>query len=347
LINAGVGEDDLRDELNASYWMCIFGVNQHGAICGTKYNPCNCTSLKYPSGHPLCQMDKFDLVVSKVQALAVALDPQLKTLTRVWVVSEIGKCIKMRKDINYLLPGQVDEKYSSAEFEIKVEHCQATLKEDKVRILKQISDDLQSYSNFNRQVNSAILPAVAEALLGNAVLHGSSTDVVEALLQKGASPNARTRKGDSVLLEAAQNGNWDVVRCLLFAGAWFDHKLPCDARKDFCHLWLTSGPALDDAWIGNRTIMSNFLQGFAEALHGEFSDATLLVGNSMKNMDLTHMWVAAETQSLKKLTFAQDFNQPMEKVALPSSLQNLTFGSGFKQPMEKVALPSGVRIHRA
>lgn len=76
----------------------------------------------------------------------------------------------MEKPINYLLPGQVDEKYRSVESEIKVEHCQAIVEEYKARILKQISGDLQSYDNINRQVNSAMLPAVAEAVRENAVL---------------------------------------------------------------------------------------------------------------------------------------------------------------------------------
>jgi hypothetical protein len=39
---------------------------------------------------------------------------------------------------------------------------------------------------------------------------------------------------------------------------------------------------------------------------------------------------------LQKLAFGHEFDQPMEKVALPSSLQNLTFGPEFNQPIEKV-----------
>ena len=32
----------------------------------------------------------------------------------------------------------------------------------------------------------------------------------------------------------------------------------------------------------------------------------------------------------------------MEKVALPMALESLTFGDDFNEPMEKVALPSGL-----
>ena len=46
------------------------------------------------------------------------------------------------------IPGQVDEKGCFAESEIKLEHCQATVEEYSVSILKQISDDLQSYDNL-------------------------------------------------------------------------------------------------------------------------------------------------------------------------------------------------------
>ena len=78
------------DVFEKTYWMCIFAVDEHISICGecwgchkalgdkweaahyradpclvcgkAKYNPCSCGSVKYPTGHPLSEVDKFHKV---------------------------------------------------------------------------------------------------------------------------------------------------------------------------------------------------------------------------------------------------------------------------------------------
>lgn len=48
--------------------------------------------------------------------------------------------------------------------------------------------------------------------------------------------------------------------------------------------------------------------------------------------------------SLKKLTFGQNFNQPLDKeVKLPGSLQALTFGENFNQPLDNIEFPGDLR----
>ena len=71
------------------------------------------------------------------------------------------------------------------------------------------------------------------------------------------------------------------------------------------------------------------------ALHG----VTRIVGatNSSTN------YLYNLPQSLENLTFADDFNQSLEKVPLPSSLQTLTFGFGFNKSLEHVTLPTSLK----
>lgn len=79
-------------ELNKTFWLCIFGVNQHVSICDTIPEPCTCASPKYKSGL-LCQMNKFPLVMQHIRKHALAMDSKLQTLTRVWVLSELNTAL--------------------------------------------------------------------------------------------------------------------------------------------------------------------------------------------------------------------------------------------------------------
>ena len=99
--------------LAKTYWLCIFGVNEHRSICGTcwprcpapaqkgsgrpKFNLCSCGTPKYEKGDPEYEIDKFDDVVKLMDGgLVVSLDPNLETLKRVWVVAEIGEAMKTK-----------------------------------------------------------------------------------------------------------------------------------------------------------------------------------------------------------------------------------------------------------
>eukprot|EP00931_Biecheleriopsis_adriatica_P074873 TRINITY_DN48850_c0_g1_i1.p1 TRINITY_DN48850_c0_g1~~TRINITY_DN48850_c0_g1_i1.p1 ORF type:complete len:1144 (+),score=213.35 TRINITY_DN48850_c0_g1_i1:54-3485(+) len=220
LVNVGLGEDKCKHELDATYWMCIFAVNQHVSICGTAWNPCVCNAAKYPTGHPLCEMDKFDIVMERMSnGLAVALDPMLKTLVRVWVVSEIGKSLETSKTIQYLLPGQLDESIRSGDLpRISIQDCQATLPADRSRIMTQIEESL-TLQEFDQKVNAEVIPSVCTLLLARAVEAGDDIQLMKRLLKQRANAEVQTSQGLPIILAAAQAYDWDAVVLLASSGA--------------------------------------------------------------------------------------------------------------------------------
>ena len=115
-------EPTIQEALDTRYWLCVFAVNQHKAVCGRCYKhascrnlrrpdgqkwtkedyaaercphgsekdfPCDCGTLKPERGDPDFEMDKFSCVANEMDGLVVSLDDDLETLTRVWVLREI------------------------------------------------------------------------------------------------------------------------------------------------------------------------------------------------------------------------------------------------------------------
>eukprot|EP00931_Biecheleriopsis_adriatica_P054014 TRINITY_DN31750_c0_g1_i12.p1 TRINITY_DN31750_c0_g1~~TRINITY_DN31750_c0_g1_i12.p1 ORF type:complete len:370 (+),score=36.00 TRINITY_DN31750_c0_g1_i12:18-1127(+) len=153
-------------DLDKTFWMCIFAVNQHVSICGDcwgcragakwtsslyasnpcqicgkeKFNPCNCGSLKYPTGHEQCEVDKFHLVMGRIRKLLVALDPGLIMLTRIWCISEIGTCLAEKYDISFGTSGTVKPHQLEGGVHVRdIQDCDASNPEDKIRILDEIN----------------------------------------------------------------------------------------------------------------------------------------------------------------------------------------------------------------
>ena len=110
----------LGDEvMEKSYWLCVFAVNQHTALCGDcrgcrgggswagprftedpcaecrgpKRNPCPCGSQKPRPGEPGCELDKFGDLAARMERTVVSLDPELAALRRAWVIWEVGEAI--------------------------------------------------------------------------------------------------------------------------------------------------------------------------------------------------------------------------------------------------------------
>ena len=54
-----------------------------------------CSSIKYKPGDPRYEIDLFDHVFVKLEALVVSLDSTLESIKRVWVVAEIGKAMQV------------------------------------------------------------------------------------------------------------------------------------------------------------------------------------------------------------------------------------------------------------
>mmetsp|Transcript_1374 Transcript_1374/g.3696 ORF Transcript_1374/g.3696 Transcript_1374/m.3696 type:complete len:780 (+) Transcript_1374:70-2409(+) len=88
-----------------TYWMCVFSVNQHRALCGAssvpqgkdtvtgkRYRVCPCGGQKYSEG-AFCEADKFHLVMSELNSpgfrFVMAVDQKCRTLTRAWCMLEL------------------------------------------------------------------------------------------------------------------------------------------------------------------------------------------------------------------------------------------------------------------
>ena len=122
-----------REELNKTYWVCIFAVNQHVSICKSSQINCRCANTIYDSAHPLCEMDKFEFVMKLMKRHAVALDANLTTFTRVWVLEELFTA-NVRMNINTDYCGTVNGASMKSPNIRSVEDAQASLQADKDRI---------------------------------------------------------------------------------------------------------------------------------------------------------------------------------------------------------------------
>jgi hypothetical protein len=87
--------------LDKVYWLDIFAINQHISICGDNSAfPCPAPwAVKPKAGEIAFEQDKFHEVVQIVGKVMVSLDPELKTLTRLWVHTEIAEAVKAGKPV--------------------------------------------------------------------------------------------------------------------------------------------------------------------------------------------------------------------------------------------------------
>jgi hypothetical protein len=158
------------------YWLCIFAVKEHLAICGDcfkcnaqhkwvkedyakshcncgpKFNPCECGSLKTPEG-PDYEIDKFADVVTRMESLVVSLDPDLTTLERIWVVSEIAEAMQA-KPVNFRicsdLSGHCIHKLVNGKpLVTELAKCKATSETDRQRILLEVEQKHASHEIFD------------------------------------------------------------------------------------------------------------------------------------------------------------------------------------------------------
>eukprot|EP00930_Biecheleria_cincta_P074058 TRINITY_DN6128_c0_g3_i1.p1 TRINITY_DN6128_c0_g3~~TRINITY_DN6128_c0_g3_i1.p1 ORF type:complete len:668 (+),score=143.39 TRINITY_DN6128_c0_g3_i1:38-2041(+) len=159
------------ETLEKTYWLCIFAVNEHAAICGDcwkcneqaawaadphahlranpcllcgeqKYNPCTCGMMKTKAGDANHEIDLFHFVVGLVDALVVCLDPSLVAIRRVWCVAEIGKALKAGtvyfRFAQGLANDLTDKLWNGDDLLESVGACDATNPADKEMILKDI-----------------------------------------------------------------------------------------------------------------------------------------------------------------------------------------------------------------
>ncbi|CAK9064233.1 unnamed protein product [Durusdinium trenchii] len=127
---------DRRDALQNTFWMCLFCVNQHACICGglpsapqrkenqtaeqlqelleshhrevhdpvtgQEFQTCNCDTTKHWNTSALCEMDKFDSMMAKLDqevpqviqrklSHVIVVDESFEVFSRIWVMAEIAK----------------------------------------------------------------------------------------------------------------------------------------------------------------------------------------------------------------------------------------------------------------
>eukprot|EP00930_Biecheleria_cincta_P001667 TRINITY_DN10279_c0_g1_i4.p1 TRINITY_DN10279_c0_g1~~TRINITY_DN10279_c0_g1_i4.p1 ORF type:complete len:709 (+),score=164.47 TRINITY_DN10279_c0_g1_i4:91-2127(+) len=199
--------------LDKTYWLCVFAVNEHAAICGTcwtcsqdekwtkdpkthlqadpclvchkeKHNPCKCGMKKTEPGDESHEIDLFDFVVGFVDALVVCLDPKLEAIRRVWCVAEVGRALKAGTVYFRLAQGLaadlVEKLWQGEDLLETVEKCQATSDADRERILKNIQELPGGVAAYDAFVNRLLVLS-----LGNArklhELNGKGLDAVRRM----------------------------------------------------------------------------------------------------------------------------------------------------------------------
>jgi hypothetical protein len=170
---------------NRSYWICAFCVDQHVSIChnppaqGTlsdtaperAYKVCTCNKEKYKNGHPKCEMDKFDQMMSLLKESeetkghfmqVIAVDRQFDLFRRAWCLAEISEANLSHIPPRLMLSGEsIVTKDKSDKIErLDVRRCKAYRKEDKLYVLSRIQE-YTSIDAFNAKLR---------ALLGGMVL---------------------------------------------------------------------------------------------------------------------------------------------------------------------------------
>lgn len=209
--------------LDKRYWLCIFAINEHHAICGTSSNPCTCGAKKFLDNHELCEVNKFGDVMRLMDCLVVSLDRDLVTLSRVWCIAEIGMALQQGKDIKFNLAGfglsnKCKHKLLAqgiASVLRNVEDCEATNESDRAMILSSIEADC-GFARFNEMIFHAMIPfflgvfAAAGKLL-------QVRDLTEQIVKKDS--RIAMLNGRGVLFAPAWQGHAAVVHYLLSAQA--------------------------------------------------------------------------------------------------------------------------------
>jgi len=124
-----------EDDLEKTYWLCIFGVNQHVSICGTESYPCDCRAEKWLNDHPLCEMNKFGLMMKHISEHVLVMDNNLVSLSRIWVLKELHTALSL--GISTELCGDVPGDMSVIHMP-SVRDALATREEDKRFILADV-----------------------------------------------------------------------------------------------------------------------------------------------------------------------------------------------------------------
>ncbi len=208
-----------KEEKEKTFWMCIFAVNQHVSIC----KDCPCGREKYTAGHPMCQMDKFPMVIEQMKYHALAMDSKLKTLTRVWVLSEIDGALNGNNKMQTRFCGTVSQKNIFEPEVPSVEDAEASYEEDKDMIVCLIKERKGGIEKFDKSVRDLTLFEIAKIRLYELISSGKIDEVTKELNSNYGErllnvTNSKFR-GETPIMFAARYGFPDIVRLFLERGA--------------------------------------------------------------------------------------------------------------------------------
>eukprot|EP00439_Symbiodinium_sp_Y106_P047307 s2415_g6.t1 len=211
------------EQLDKTYWLCIFGVNQHVSICGAEANPCDCGAEKFLNDHPLCEMDKFGLMMQRIPEHAVAVDDRLATFSRLWVLKELHTALSL--GLNSEFCGRVASDFSVASLQ-GVRFARASREEDRVMILQEIEASI-GYEAFDCSIFDKVRCERAKFAMADAVMRrrpeadaANRPAILELLLQADADPNLPDAFGRTALHAICQwSGSAALARRLVSARA--------------------------------------------------------------------------------------------------------------------------------
>jgi hypothetical protein len=212
-------------------------------------------------------MDKFHLVMEKMTGgLAVALDPGLATAGRVWVVSEVGKTLELKKPVRFYMAGRVDAKVLEDGVEIaSVRDCQASMPADKDRILRQIEDGV-GIAAYDELVARTMRPVLLNLSLASCVEGGDwairTRRHMRRLLEQRADPCYSSGVGESLCFRAAQKGHAEPMQMLIQARA----------DVDKAHTDIGATPACVAAACGHAEALQLLIQARADVDKARTSD---------------------------------------------------------------------------
>eukprot|EP00900_Chrysochromulina_parva_P007735 jgi/Chrpa1/16963/Chrysochromulina_OHIO_Genome00004793-RA len=202
-----------------TYWLCIFAVNQHAAAC--HFMGCSCGCPKFGSGDVKCQVDKFPRVMRRMSSHGLAMDLQLRTLTRVWVLSELETAMHSSPPLATKFCGVVSTEILERPEVPSVLQAEASFEADRELILTAIASNEGGVAQFDRLIQTmalreiALMRAFAFVLRGEAALLGEELQQRPELLDSADSKG----RGETLLMRAARYGHVPVVRELLARGA--------------------------------------------------------------------------------------------------------------------------------
>lgn len=210
------------EEKAKTYWLCIFGINQHISICKNPWINCPCPNKYADKNSPNFEMDKFPLVMKHIRQHGLALDSDLKTLTRVWVLSELDTAM------NLCIPplptkycGEVGRDVLQNPNVSSIRNAEASFIEDKIHILGLIEGRPHGIEVFDDNISKSALYQIAVIRIFNNVRNGKVEEVANDLIKWSLTRPEIINvtdlhgRGETFLMLSARYGNIRLVRLLL------------------------------------------------------------------------------------------------------------------------------------